>query len=282
MLTLFTVPKAFEGHIGTIQNNAIRSWLSAFPGAQVILFGNESGIAEVASELQIDHVPNITFSELGAPLLDHVFNTADSLAKYPNLCFINSDIIFRVEQLELDSLPRPYLMIGESSDAEVTERIDFNEAGWRKNINAEQSSRGPFALDFFFYNQGLFKGMPPFRIGRARYDNWLAWKALRQGASLIDGTDALQAVHQRHDYGHLQGGRKEAYRGADAKANEKLAGLWCYLYLHSVQDARWGLSSQGLTKKPQHFRFVRQWRQRTWGRLNEVATRLRNDRVAQQ
>lgn len=273
MLTLFTVPKAFKGHIGIIQANAIRSWLQAFPGAQVILFGADEGIAEFADELKIDHVPDITFSPLGAPLLDGVFSKADAMARHENLCFINSDIIFRVNGLALDQLPRPYLMIGESCDAEVTEPIDFGLSDWRQGISAQAASRGPFALDYFFFNRGLFRGMPPFRIGRARYDNWMVWRALRQGAALIDGTPILQAVHQRHDYGHLQGGRNEAYRGADAKANEELAGLWCYLYLHSVQDARLSLSDHGLESRPQRMRFVNQWRQRLIGRLKEIKAR---------
>lgn len=274
MLTLFTVPKAFKGHIGIIQVNAIQSWLQAFPGAQIILFGEEEGLAEVAAEHNIDHVPKITFSPLGAPLLDGVFSKADELARFDDLCFINSDIIFRVNNLALEELPRPYLMIGESSDAEVLKPIEFDYPDWRKQISANIASRGPFALDFFFFDKGLFRGMPPFRIGRARYDNWLVWRAIRQGASLIDGTEILQAVHQRHDYGHLQGGRKEAYRGPDAIANEELAGLWCYLYLHSVQDARLSLSDRGLESRPQRLRFINQWRQRLIGRLKEVKAKF--------
>jgi len=39
MLTLFTVPKAFVGHIGLIQRNAIRSWQACVPDAQIMLFG---------------------------------------------------------------------------------------------------------------------------------------------------------------------------------------------------------------------------------------------------
>ncbi len=52
MLTIFTAPKSFYGHIGVIQTNAIRSWLLLCPECEIILFGGEEGIAEVATIIQ--------------------------------------------------------------------------------------------------------------------------------------------------------------------------------------------------------------------------------------
>ena len=49
MLTLFSTPKPFRGHIAVIQTNAIRSWLELEPACEVILFGDEEGTAEVAA-----------------------------------------------------------------------------------------------------------------------------------------------------------------------------------------------------------------------------------------
>jgi len=37
MLTLFTIPKAFQGHTGVIQRNAIRSWTLLRPECEIIL-----------------------------------------------------------------------------------------------------------------------------------------------------------------------------------------------------------------------------------------------------
>ncbi len=59
MLTIFTVPKPFRGHIKVIQTNAIRSWLLLRPECEVILFGNDEGTAEIACELGRRHIPNI-------------------------------------------------------------------------------------------------------------------------------------------------------------------------------------------------------------------------------
>src|SRR5688500_4037016 len=64
--------------------------------------------------------------------------------------------------------------------------------------------------------------MPPFVVGRARFDNWLVWRARTRGP-VIDATAAVVAVHQSHDYGHIAGGHQEAHRGEEAQRNEALA-----------------------------------------------------------
>jgi hypothetical protein len=44
MITFFTTPKPFRGHIGVIQRNAIESWKRIHPSAEVILFGDEVSV----------------------------------------------------------------------------------------------------------------------------------------------------------------------------------------------------------------------------------------------
>jgi len=59
VLTIFSAPKAFLGHIGTIQENAIRSWLSLRPKPRIILFCNESGTAHVLRGLDVELVSEV-------------------------------------------------------------------------------------------------------------------------------------------------------------------------------------------------------------------------------
>ena len=42
--------------------------------------------------------------------------------------------------------------------------------------------------------------VPPFAIGRLKWDNWLVWKARVQGFPIIDVTEAVTIVHQNHEY----------------------------------------------------------------------------------
>src|SRR6266851_2094454 len=51
ILTIFSAPKAFSGHVGIIQENAIRSWLSLKPTPKIILFGDDAATAGFARGL---------------------------------------------------------------------------------------------------------------------------------------------------------------------------------------------------------------------------------------
>ena len=93
MLTLFCAPKAFIGHFAIIQRNAIRSWTQLRPVCEIILLGNEEGIAELACELELRHIPEIPRNEFGTPLIDGIFETARSLATGDILGYVNADII---------------------------------------------------------------------------------------------------------------------------------------------------------------------------------------------
>ena len=271
MITFVTVPKPFIGHTGVIQRNAICSWRTSVPGSQLLLCGQESGTAEVARELGLEHVPDIKCSPLGAPLLNDVFRQAHSLARHDTLCFINADIVLRGDLGTVIGHPSPFLIIGESLDVDIREPLECTAPDWQSTMPCGGVSRGPLAIDWFFFNRGLFEDVPPFSIGRARFDNWLVWRARKLGAAVIDGTAVVEAFHQRHDYGHLAGGRREAYRGADARRNQSLAGLWCYLYLHSILDAEWTLTAHGLRPRPHRFGFLNQLHLRLSGVWNEIA-----------
>lgn len=273
MVTFFSVPKPFDGPIGAIQRNAIGSWLAAVPGAQVLLFGNEAGIAEAASDFAAEHHPTLRRTPSGAPLLDEVFHRAHAVARHDVLCFVNTDIVLRGCVDALGWLSSPFLVIAESTDLPVHHRIRYEAPTWRESFEGRGRSRGPFALDVFFFSRGLFRTIPPFAIGRARFDNWLVWHALHQRAAVIDGTDVLQPLHQHHGYSHLPGGRREAYRGPDAWRNQVLAGLKCYVHLYSVLDARYRLTADGLERLPWRPRFLVQLRHRLAGLVPDGAAR---------
>ena len=50
MITIFTIPKPFKGHINTIQRNAIQSWMQLKPECEIILFGDDYGVSDIAKE----------------------------------------------------------------------------------------------------------------------------------------------------------------------------------------------------------------------------------------
>lgn len=224
MLTLFSIPKPFNGSIGDAQRSALRSW-SALDGVQVVLLGDEPGVAEAAAEFGADHVVELARSPEGTPRLDDAFARTAAIARYSLHCFVNGDIAFAPDlcpAVESISFPR-FLLVGQSRDVEAAGVAHRSPGELRRFALDEGELRGVAAIDYFVFPVGLFDPLPPFVVGRAGYDNWLLWRA-RQVGPVIDATAAVTAVHQRHDYGHLPGGKEQAYYGPEANRNLAVGG----------------------------------------------------------
>src|SRR5512138_1171415 len=93
LITFFSAPKPFtDPHIATIQRNAIRSW-TLLPDVEVILLGEETGLAEAARELGVRHIPDVERNENGTPLISSMFQLAREHSSSDLLCIINADMI---------------------------------------------------------------------------------------------------------------------------------------------------------------------------------------------
>ena len=56
MITLFTLPKPFVGHIGMIQRNAIQSWTRLHPDIDILMFGSAPRKSRPSSESVISRM----------------------------------------------------------------------------------------------------------------------------------------------------------------------------------------------------------------------------------
>ena len=100
LITLFSAPKPFtEPHKATNQRNAIKSW-SLLPDVEVILLGEEEGLAEAARDLGVTHIPSVKRSENGTPLISSMFQLAREHGHGDLLCIINADIILLPDFVE--------------------------------------------------------------------------------------------------------------------------------------------------------------------------------------
>lgn len=251
MLTLFTIPKPFEGPIAEIQLNALGSWATLGGGVQVVLLGDEGGTAEAARSLGIEHVLTLPRSEHGTPRLDAAFAEADAVARQPLRCFVNADIVLLDDFLPAVErsavLGERFLMIGRTVDLPGVTPTELAEpAALRARAEAEGTPRGAAALDYFVFTPGLFGALPPFVVGRAGFDNWLVWRA-RQEGSVIDASEVVLAVHQSHDYAHLAGGIDEAYYGEEASWNVRAGGGRSRIY--TIHDASHRLARDGAVRR---------------------------------
>lgn len=252
MLTFFSTPKPFLGHIGVIQRNALLSWKHTHPEAEVFLFGDEEGTRETCTELGITHCPQVERNPHGTKYLRSIFNQAQQVARHDLLCYLNCDIIltedFLLAAQSAASAPGPFLLAGRRWDVDVKTPLDFSSDRWAADIVqlAKQTNRQRPAqwIDYFLFRRGLFgAAIPPFVIGRPGWDNWLLWHALSSGARLIDASPVVTAVHQNHDYGYHPDGEKGVWQGDEAQANYAL--LEDYRKFATLDDAALVLESDG-------------------------------------
>jgi hypothetical protein len=233
MLTIFTTPKPFKGHSRVIQLNAINSWARLRPAPQIILFGEEDGSAEVAAELNIMHVAEVERSEVGTPLVSSMFKLAQQMSENHLLCFVNADIMLTsvfVEGLRaVSSAKNQFVMTGRRTLLDVEEPWKFEQVNWEDALHHYAATKGKLdnwvAMDYFAFPRGVYNDVPPFIVGRARWDNWMIYSALTRGIPVVDATYDVLAIHQNHDYSHLAGGVKDCFTGREGQHNQELYGL---------------------------------------------------------
>ena len=228
MLTIFTIPKAFQGHIETIQCNAINSWRRLVPQCEIMLCGNDPGVAEAALKYGVAHVPDIACNEYGTPLLSSAFAVVQKMARYPLVCYVNADIIFLsdiITAVKRIKQPR-FLMIGQRWDIDIPTSIVFQESRWesnlRKRVVAEGSLHPPAGSDYFIFPTGTLGKLPDFAVGRAGWDNWVIYRARSLKVPVIDATQANMIIHQEHSYGHVPQKTGQKWEGPETMHNLKL------------------------------------------------------------
>lgn len=250
MLTIFSIPKPFRGHIGVIQRNAIQSWLQVCPACEVILFGDEEGTAEAATRFDIRHMPEIECNEYGTPLLNSLFDKAQQVAKHRLLCYVNGDIILMSDFMQAVGRirARTFLLAGRRWRLDMTDVVNFEDQAWETRLRANVLEGGKLdsldAIDYFVFTRGLYQEMPPFAVGRPAWDNWMIFRARSLGVPVIDATETVMAIHQNHDYPHHPQGKAGIFEGPEARKNQEIAGGLSHAF--TLQDASWILGPHGL------------------------------------
>jgi len=255
--TLFSVPKAFHGHFGTIQTNAIRSWTLLRPRPEIILFGDDPGTAEIARELQIRHEPQVERNEFSTPLVSSIFSCAQQLASHDVLCYINADIILTrqfmaaIEQIPSQFLAASFLMIGRKQTLDLPQLLDFDDPAWEHTLVERARASGRFVTsdsDYFVFPKGLYENVPPFAVGRCFWSPWFVWEARRRKVPVIDATAVIPALESYHDYSHAASNRhSKKLGGPEYETNRKLFRGCKYL---TTVDATLQMTDQGLTPAP--------------------------------
>ena len=263
-LTLFSAPKPFTNpHIAMIQRNAIKSW-TLLPDADVILLGEETGLAEAARDLGVRHIPQVKRNANGTPLISSMFQLARENSRSDLLCIINADMVLMPDFLEAarrsHQLRDKFVLLSQRWDLDITQPLEFSE-GWQDRLSSTVHRQGslhrPAGSDFFLFPKSCYAKIPDFTIGRAGWDNWMIYQARKEKWAVIDCTPSVMIVHQNHDYSHLPGG-KPHYEHPDTNENIRLAGGEANIR-YTILDATRQLVPSGklISPKLSYLRFMR-------------------------
>ncbi len=231
LVTLFTAPKPFtNAHIALIQRNALRSWLALGEDVEVLLIGEEDGMAQVAQELGIRQLTQVERNAYGTPLIRSIFNLARQHGSGRLLAYVNADILLlpefvRAAKQAAEQAPR-FLMVGQRWDLDVREALDFSP-GWdatlRERVHREGRLHPAMGSDYFIFPRECFRDLPPMAVGRAGWDNWMIYAGRRNGWAVVDASQDVMIIHQNHDYSHLPNGQPH-YRLPETDENVRLGG----------------------------------------------------------
>jgi hypothetical protein len=235
-MVILTAPKPFtDPHIDMIQRNAIQSW-SKLPDVEVLLMGNETGIAEAAAEYGARQVADVPRSENGLPLISGMFERARENSDAPLLAYANADIILLPDLVEaaLNTArhSKEFLLVGQRWNLDVSAPIDFSE-GYPDRLRARVAEAGELftlkASDYFVFPRQLFTEVPDLLVGRAGWDNWMMYHGASQPWPAVDATADVLCIHQNHDYAHLPEGRPH-FSLEESQINITRAGGRRYMY----------------------------------------------------
>ena len=260
-LTIFALPKPFAGHVGRIQRNAIRSWKRLGSRVEVILGGNDLGIAANAAEFGAVHLPEIETNQFGTPLLHSAFQQAQDAARHDIVCYANADLIFGRDLIDavarVSSVEPLFLVVGRSWDLDIDRELmpfdDSCEAKLRQRVAEEGAARGVWWIDFFVFRVNSLGQIPPFAVGRPGWDNWMMWQARKLRFPVVDVSPSTLVIHQKHDYAHVSGARGHRWVGPEGDANKALLrrgqGLGLQDATHRLLDERLVVTNRGGSRR---------------------------------
>ena len=259
LLTIFSAPKPFKNpDIEVIQNNALLSWANLGDEVEVLLIGEEVGVAKAALQFGIRILPDVKRNQMGTPLISSMFDLARKNSTGPFLAIINTDILLLPDILRtlkiVSAQFKKFLIAGQRWDLDVTEKFKFS-ADFYAQLARRTSQSGrlhpPMGSDYFIFPRDCYLDVPDFAIGRAGWDNWMMFKSRWEGWPFIDASDDIKVIHQTHDYSHLANGQPH-YRLPESKQNVLLAGGDQTIFTlidatHKIEEGQ--IKNSGLTFK---------------------------------
>lgn len=263
-LTIFTAPKPFtQPHIALIQRNALCSWQALGNEVEVLVIGDEPGIAETTTELGIRHIPEVARNSYGTPTIGSLFDLARENGSGDLLAYVNADILLLPDFLTcaktVAAQADQFLIVGQRWDLDIKEPLDFTsgyEQRLRDQIQRSGTLHPAVGSDYFIFPRSTFKQIPAMAVGRAGWDNWMIFAGRFHHYKVVDATGSINIIHQNHDYSHLPDG-KPHYRLPETDDNVRAGGGRVTIF--NLEDSSHRLKAGRLVSIP--FTKRRFWRE---------------------
>lgn len=234
-ISVVMTPKAFVGADRTLQRVAIESWHRA--GAEVLLFGDDRGTAEVCEDVGCVHVPDVTRSSSGRPMLDEVMLRGQERATNDIVVFVNADIavVGDVRGALVNIAARMPSFLAVAPRREVT--VPGDDAQVMLTVSDLGDLRGvtgpASAIDFFAFPRGQLTTFPPFVVGRPGWDNWMIYHHRERRIPIVEIGEAVRLLHLDHRPGYASGKVTDGIH-PEAQSNLALAAWATHFSLDDV------------------------------------------------
>jgi hypothetical protein len=254
MITFLSSPKPFRGVDKDNQYRAIRSWLAASGDAEVILYGDSPGIDEAGDALGVRVQKQIGSATSGIPYFGAIVEHAAECGKHDLQVYLNCDILLNgfpaaMARIQFDQ----FLLIGQRIDLGEDVFVDVAQGDWLERLktlvaDGKAELHSPTGMDYFGFRRGMWKDLPSIIIGRGGYDNALIAYCMRNRTPVVDGSFAVAALHQFHEYQHMQGGERAVMRGPEAMQNiVQAGGAWGATM---ASDCEYVVKDTGIERRP--------------------------------
>lgn len=192
----------------TEQTNAVLSWKQLRLKPEIIIFGDDKGVAEFCTTHGIKNVSVVKKNYKDVPLINDIITQGYGYSNDADyVIYINADIILLDDFCDtIEAFTRDFpnvkscFLSAVRYDVRNYHLLDF--AGeWRKDL--EESFRGEYAtpdgIDIFVHKKGNYGDMKEFAIARGYFDTWMLNYALRNFEVTVDMTSTVKIYHQ-HGY----------------------------------------------------------------------------------
>jgi len=231
-IALVAVPKSFRGGARMQQINAIESWRRLLPKVEIILVSPEDGVKEVADQFGVKYTVDVEVNVQGTPLLSSIFRKMKEISSAEVFILVNADIIlFHDIMAVIKSTAKrfnDFLIVGRRTNTDsrflelvnkARETQDWNQLRESARMNGKEHTR--WALDYFVLSRNLFQNVPDFAFGRPAYDNWFVRSVIEKGLPVVDASNLVLAIHQAHNYAHVNAKEKREAENSEEEAWRK-------------------------------------------------------------